>query len=137
MDCMFSGSGSEGTSLTDNKCLLSRHTDTIVQRECASSTSVGAEHTAVGDKPTQEEEGNLLQAAMLNISDLSFRLDETQMVSRFLAEENDKLATELSEARASQAQLESRVRELEATLKEWENGGEETWWEEEQSRDKP
>ena len=130
---MVGGSGSERASLTDKHCLLSRNTDTIVQRESASSTSAGAERIAVGDKPSQEEEENLLQAAMPNISDLSFRLDETQMVSRFLAGENDKLATELSEARASQAQLESRVREIEATLKDWENGGEETWWEEERS----
>ena len=104
-------------------------------REIINETSAGAEHAAVGDKPTQEGEENLLQAAMLTISDLGFRLDETQAVSRFLAEENDKLATELSEAWASQTQLESRVRELEATLKEWGNGGEETWWEEEQSWD--
>ena len=57
------------------------------------------------------------------------------MVSRVLAEENDKLTAELAEARASQTQLKSKVRELEAALSEWENGGEEAWREEEQSWD--
>ena len=87
------------------------------------------------DKVAQEEEENLLQAAMLTISDLGFRLDETQMVLRVLAEENDKLTAELAEARASRTQLESKVRELEATLSEWENGGEEAWQGGEQSWD--
>ena len=94
-----------------------------------------AKHAAVEDKVAQEEEENLLQAAMLTISDFGFRLDEAQMVSRVLAEENDKLTAELAEARASRTQLESKVRELEATLSEWENGGEEAWQEEEQSWD--
>ena len=96
-------------------------------------TLAEANHSTVEDKVAQEEEESLLQAAILTISDLGFRLDESQMVSRVLAEENDKLTAELAEARASRTQLESKVRELEATLSEWENGGEEAWQEEEQS----
>ena len=52
------------------------------------------------------------------------------MNCKYWVDENDKLTTELEEARASQTQLESRVRELEATTDEWGNDDAGAWWEE-------
>ena len=100
----------------------------------------GLEGEAHEDCHHLEEETNLHDTILLKVTMLSILLEDAQMTFGLLAEENaklsarlediqmnckdwvdenEKLTTELEEARASQTQLESRVRELEATIDEW------------------